>query len=462
MVIMPCALAQNKHLLFGFHDIPQSVLINPSTTLENNWYVGFPLLSHIHANIGSSGASAFDLFADDGRDFSTKLRSVIFRLEANDFYTASQQLEIFSGGFSYGNGIEKDKYLSFGMYLDTDVIAYHPKDYAILAFEGNGNNIGRVFDLGDFNVSGEVVSVFHVGASKKVNNKLTIGARGKIYSSVFNVNSTKNRGSFITQQGEDNLLKHTFNLDLSVRTSGIKSLLGDDNSDVSNDIKALRKRILLGGNLGLGLDFGITYEVSDRLVFEASIQDFGFISHTKDIETYQVKGNYTFEGINPIFPEAADGQTADDYWDEVADNFEDLFELDTTQTKYTTMRPLKLNTALRYAFGEKQSKDCNCLVDDIGYQNEVGAQLYAINRLKVPQLALTAYYYRRIFNGFRVKATYTIDSFSFTNVGFGVSTHLGPVNFYVLADNLLAYQNLAKSQSASLQFGLNLVFGRGQ
>ena len=60
------SFAQNKQLLFGFNDIPQSVMINPSTTLDNNWFVGFPLLSHIHANVGSSGMSAYDLFADDG------------------------------------------------------------------------------------------------------------------------------------------------------------------------------------------------------------------------------------------------------------------------------------------------------------------------------------------------------------------------------------------------------------
>ncbi len=452
--------AQNKQLLFGFNDIPQSVLINPSTTLDNKWYVGFPLLSHIHSNAGSSGVSAYDLFADDGRDFNSKLRDVIFSLEENDFFTLNQQLDIFSGGFSYGKGIEKDNYLSFGMYLETDIIAYHPKDYTILAYEGNANNIGRIFDIGDLNATGEVVSVLHLGTTKKVNDKLTIGARGKIYSSVFNVNSTKNRGSFITQEGDNNFLEHIFDLDLSVQTSGIRSLTEDANSDVSDDIKAIRKRLLLGGNLGLGLDLGLTYQATDQLQFEASLQDFGFIRHTKDIESYSVKGKYTYEGINPIFPEVDDGQTAEEYWNEVADNFEDLFEVDSITAKYTTWRPLKLNAALRYAFGKKVSKDCNCLTKDSGYINAIGAQLYAVNRPKQPQLALTAYYYRRVFKGLRMKVTYTLDSFSYTNIGLGMSTDIGPVNFYLLADNLLDYQNLAKAQSVSLQFGLNLVFGR--
>ena len=462
MLLGFCLQGQNKQLLFGFNDIPQSILINPSTTPDNDWYVGFPLLSHFHAGFGSSGISAFDLFADDGRDFNDKLGQVIFQLDNNDFFMATQQLDIFSGGFAFGKGIEKDRYISFGMYLETDIIAYHPKDYAILAYEGNASNIGRVFDVSDFNVSGEMLSVFHVGITKKMNDKLTIGARGKIYSSIINVNSTENRGSFITQEGQNNLLIHRFNIDFSFNSSGIASLTEDDNSDISNDIRALRQRLLFGGNLGLGLDFGFTYQPSEQWTIEGSILDMGFVRHSKDLENYKVSGSYVFEGINPIFPEVPDGQTAEDYWNEIADNFEELFEIDSTATKYTTWRPTKLNAALRYSFGKKISKDCNCYAPDGGYQNAVGAQLFAINRPKAPQIALTAFYYRRLFEGLQFKATYTMDSFSLTNIGLGVSTDIGPVNLYFLVDNVLEYQNLAKSQSVSLQFGLNLVFGKGQ
>ncbi|WP_299361240.1 DUF5723 family protein [Winogradskyella sp.] len=462
MLTVKHLFSQNKQLLFGFNDIPQSVLINPSTTLDNDWFVGVPLLSHFHFNFGSSGISTFDLFADDGRDFNDKLQSVIFQLDRSDFFTATQQLDIFSGGFAFGRGIEKDRYLSFGMYLETDVIAYHPKDYAILAYEGNATNIGRVFDVSDFNLSGEMVSVFHVGLTKKVNDKFTIGARGKIYSSVFNINSTNNRGSFLTQEGQNNLLIHTFNLDFTYNTSGIRSLAEDDNSEVSDDIRTLRRRLLFGGNLGLGLDFGFTYFPTDQWTIEASLLDVGFIRHSKDLDNYAVNGSYVYEGINPLFPEVPNGQTAEDYWNEVADNFEELFEIDTTATKYTTWRPTKFNAAVRYSFGERISKDCNCLAEDSGYLNAVGAQLFAVRRPRAPQLALTAFYYRRLFEGLQFKATYTIDSFSFTNVGLGISADLGPLNLYVLADNVLEYQNLARSQSNSIQFGLNLVFGSGQ
>jgi hypothetical protein len=57
-----------------------------------------------------------------------------------------------------------------------------------------------------------------------------------------------------------------------------------------------------------------------------------------------------------------------------------------------------------------------------------------------------------------MKATYTLDSFSYTNLGLGMSTKVGPVNFYVLADNLLSYADISKANSLSFQLGLNVVF----
>ncbi|MEO9893526.1 DUF5723 family protein, partial [Aurantibacter sp.] len=56
-----------------------------------------------------------------------------------------------------------------------------------------------------------------------------------------------------------------------------------------------------------------------------------------------------------------------------------------------------------------------------------------------------------------LKTSYTVDKFSFTNIGLGLNLQAGPVNFYVLADNLLGYQNLASSHYQSFQIGLNII-----
>ncbi len=451
------SFSQNKQILYGFSEIPQALLQNPGGKISNDWYFGIPLLSHIHVNGGASGISVYDLFAKDGVDFNVKLQNAVNKMKSTDFFTFNQQLEIFSAGFAMGPSYEKKEYLSFGLYQETDFIAYFPKDIAVLALEGNANNINRRFNLNHVNVNAEVISVLHVGYNKKVNSSFTYGVRGKIYSNIINLNSTNNKGVFVTIPGENNFYNHIFNLDLELRTSGLNSITEED-SDFSG--KDLVKRTLLGGNLGLGFDIGFTYNLTKQWSLDASLLDVGFVRHSKDIKNYVVDDVYSFEGINPLFPETDTGQTAEDYWNEVGEDFEDLFELDSTATKYTTWRPVKLNASLNYSFGKKQSEDCNCLKEDNGYLNAVGMQLYAINRPKQPQLALTAYYYRRLFNNLRVKATYTIDSYSFNNVGLGISTHLGGFNFYVMADNFLQYKNIYDAQSVSLQLGFNYIFNK--
>lgn len=461
IIFITCfSFAQNKQILYGFSEIPQSLLQNPGGQVTNNWYFGIPLLSHIHVQAGSSGVSFFDVFADNGIDFNVKFKSALDDLKPVDFFTVNQQIELFSGGFAFGSSFNKNQYISFGLYQEFDFISYYPKDYVNLIYEGNQNNINRVFDASDFNLSAELISVWHIGYNKKVNDHFTFGIRGKIYSSIINANSTNNKGSFITRTGNDNFFNHIFNLDLELQTSGLSSLISNDNANLQNDIKELQNRILLGGNLGLGFDIGFTKKITDQWTLDASLLDLGFISHNKDIQNYKVEGNYVFEGIDPLFFDAAEGETANDLWSAAEDGFEDLFKVDSTTTKYTTWRPAKLNASLNYAFGKKKQKVCDCLNDENGYLNAVGLQLYAIARPKQPQLALTTYYYRKLFNGLSAKATYTIDSYTFKNIGLGVYANIGHVNFYVMADNFLDYQNIYNAQSLSLQLGFNYIFNK--
>ncbi len=455
--------SQNKQLLYGFSEIPQALLLNPGGQVENKGYFGVPLLSHIHVNANATGSTIYDVFATDGIDFNAKLEAAVYSMESSDFYSANQQLELFSGGFAFGDRFKKDKYISFGMYQEFDFISYFPKDYAILGFEGNQDNIGRYFNLGHLRVKSDVVSVFHVGFNKKVNKKFTYGLRGKLYSSLVNVNSVNNQGYFVTTLGQDNYYNHIFNLDLQLQTSGIAPYLDNEN-EVSDDqvIKDMRKRLLFGGNLGLGIDLGFTYNLNEQWTVDASLLDVGFINHTKDIENYTLSGVYSFEGFEAIFDEAEEGQTAQEYWDDVKEDFEDLFEIDTTTTKFVTWRPVKLNASINYAFEKEHDNECNCIEDNGGYKSEVGLQLYAIKRPKQPELALAAYYYRKLFKGLRAKATYTIDSYSAYNIGLGLSAHIGPVNFYVMADNFLQYSNLYNAQSLSLQLGFNYIFNKNE
>ncbi|MFV5688269.1 DUF5723 family protein [Flavobacterium sp. ZT3R25] len=441
-------ISQNKQILYNFTSVPQSLITNPGSDVKYKWYFGIPLLSGISANIGSSGFSTYDLFANDGVDFNVKLRNVVFSTTRRDKVTINEQIELFNGGFQIGDWQDK-AYISFGLYHEFDFLSYMPKDLAILALDGNRDYLGKVFDLGDLNVKAEMVSVLHIGYHKNINENLIVGVRGKIYSSAFNVTSTKNAGYIYTIPSNEGVYEQVISSDLQLNTAGISKYIDENYS--GDAVKDISKKAFFGGDLGLGFDAGLTYYPKKNIQFTASIVDVGFIKHTKDVESFTLKGYYKYDGITPKF---TNGGSAGNVYQE----FKDAIPLDTLYTKYTSWRPAKFNSSIQYSFDDSRSEDCNCSSTDSGYRNAVGAQLFVMSTPRTPFMAFTTYYRRNILDNLQMKATYTLDSYSYKNIGLGLSAQLGKLNLYVLADNLLEYHDLSKANSLSFQFGLNVIF----
>lgn len=452
--------AQNKQLLYDFTEIPQSLMINPGAQTDFKWYAGFPGLSGISFQAGSSGVSVNDIFADDGLDINDKFRDRIIRgMDRRDELSGTYQLELLNVGF---RSKDPDKFYSFGIYNEGDGIGYWFQDYALLGFEGNADMLNKRYNLGDLKTRGEIVNVFHFGVNKRINDKLTGGVRAKIYSGIVDFNSTRNKGHFVTTEGQNNLLASTLVADMRMRTSGMNAVW--DAQDEGNLAGTILKRGFFGGDLGLGFDVGFSYDLNEQTVFTASLLDVGFIYHANDIRTYTLKGSATVEGIEILPQDLLDPN--DDFWQELVDEVEALIPFEINEKSYMTFRPTKLYSSLRYNFGEpvQSREDCDCGITPSSrnrnrakYVNGLGGQLYMINRPRGPQMALSAFYQRRFGNFMAVKTTYTVDKFSKTNISLGLSLQAGPVNLYLMGDNLLAYRNLAASRYASFQLGINII-----
>ena len=463
--------AQNKQLLYDFYEIPQSLMLNPGVKTPYKWHTGVPLVSGFSVQAATSGITVNDLFANDGIDFNTKFRErVINGMSKNDEFGGSGTIELFNVGFRRRN--DPRDYVSFGMYGEGFIAQYWPEDLAFLAFEGNANNLNRRFSLNHIASQGEAVNVFHLGINRKLNDKWTIGARAKVYSSVFEFKSANNDGYFVTTQGENNILRNTLVADVTMRTSGIQEILDvldeDSNTTQADLANLLLKRSLLGGNLGLGFDVGFTHTFRRNSYITASLLDVGFIYHSNAIKNYTLKGAAANEGVEIVLPEDLTNFNTE-IWQELIDDIEEQVPFDDNEDPYITLRPIKLNASFRYNFGERGPKKENCecstkvvsRVENIDYVNAAGAHLFMMNRARGPQAALTAFYQRRLGNILALKTTYTIDKYTFSNVGFGLNLQAGPLNFYLLADNLLGYANIPNSSYASLQFGFNIISWNG-
>jgi len=438
--------AQNKQILFGFEEIPQNLMNNPSATIDQKAHFSVPMLSGIYINAGLTGFNMSNLVINDGLDVNEKLSKLLNNTSRKDYYTVNQQLEVFNIGFRLNN-VKKD-YLSFGFYEEFDGILYHPKDLVTLAYEGN-QDLSKTFNLNDVSFKAELLGVLHVGINRKINKKITLGLRVKMYSSVFNATSRINSGVFSTNLGDNNIYQHRLsNMNMEMKTSGIVNANGELVAD-----EKVYKQFLLSGNMGLGLDFGIDYKVNKKVKIKASLSDLGFIRHVKNTAVYKVKGNYIFDGLNLLFPE---GDVVE-YWSNLEDDIDEKIKTEVLSSKYTSLRSLKFNSSIGYKFGKSKSNNCLRSEVDNPLSNEVGIQLFSIFRPRQPQFATSLYYYRRFSKHLQAKVTYTVSDFSATNVGAGFSTQMGAFNLYIMADNLIGFTDLSKSNQQSFQLGMNLI-----
>ncbi|TXD54291.1 MULTISPECIES: DUF5723 family protein [unclassified Polaribacter] len=436
--------SQNKQVLYNFAGLPQTLLLNPGSEINYNFHVGIPLFSGISAEIGSSGFSLANLFADDGININDKIETILKRLTTQDYGKLYAQVEVLNAGFR----VDHRTYLSFGFYTEIDAFGYYPKDVFTLLNEGNSGYLNNNFLFSQIVYKLDVLGVLHFGASHQFTEKLTLGARFKVYSSAVNMRSKNNTGSFVTVAGRENAYKHIFS-DINIISNSSGLIRNDEFLNSAGDYL---QNVFLGGNLGIGFDLGITYRINENLEFSGSILDIGFIHHTKDISNITAKGSFAYEGIQFQF------DNNQNYINDIEARFKRELVIAENERSYVSLRPIKMNAALMYRFGDKITRKFDNYFTKDFYTDAAGVQLHTVFRPLRPQVALTAFYQKSLTNNLQTKVTYTVDDFSVSNIGAGISAQFKNVNLYGLVDNILSYRDLSKANNISLQLGINLIF----
>lgn len=450
ILLMLCTVvltSQNKQILYGFDNIPQTLLLNPGAKTNYKYHLGVPLLSGISVQANMSGFTIADLFRNDNVDFNTKLDNVLNQLDNNDYIALNTQVEIINAGYQMNN---KD-YLSVGFYTEVDAFSTIPRDFLELLRDGNAPNLNRSFLFSRFSTKADVLGVLHAGVSRKINERFTAGVRLKIYSGSLNVLTNDNQGSFTTRLGTNGIYEHTLSgLDLAGYSSGF---YGSDN-EFDIEVSDVLSKTFLGPNLGLGIDIGFTYQMDEQTEFSASLLDIGFINYSDQLRNGTVTGDYVFSGIEFQY----DGSNPN-YWQDLNDDISASVPRSENKESYSVMRPMKFNAALHHYFGKsRREESCSDISYHSYYDNAVGAQLYSVIRPIGPQFAFTGFYQRKFSEKLSSRVTYTVDDFSYTNFGIGISAHIWKVNLYGAVDNIFNLSDIADANSASVQFGINILF----
>ena len=445
-LIATVSLKSQQKLAFSFAESPQTLLLNPGAETNFRSHYGIPMLSNFSFDLGITGFTLNDLFSNDSRAFKTRFEAVLNKINSTDYVSFNTQVEVLNVGFR----LDKKTYLSFGFYEELDFISYMPKDFIELFYYGNQPFLNRSFSLSQVSMKGDFLGVLHAGISKKINEKLNVGARVKIYSSSINIESLNNSGTYTSSTSNENIIRQSLNnLNGQIRTSGIV----DSDDEFIDSPGEYFSKTFLGSNMGLGLDFGLTYHFTSQLEFTASLLDIGFIRHSKNTKNFNIDGNYVLDGLNFEY----DASSLSNYWQQVEQDFRDKVITEETQEGYTSWRPMKINAALKYSFGEKRGKSCYSKTHKQYYYNAIGFQIHNIMRPIKPQFSFTSFYEASLSKKIHTKFTHTINDYSSIIFGAATSLQLGKLSVFGGLDNLLGVADVSSGNSVAFNFGFNIV-----
>ena len=470
ILFSPLLMGQNMQLLYDFDRLPQGLLLNPGSEVDYRMHIGVPLLSNAYAQFGASNRDiTYNKILRDADGFDEVLSNIYGQdLSDGDIFVVNQQIEVFSGGFRLA---DPRYYLSFGMYQHFSGFTSYPSDLADIYFTGNDRDrngvpeTNEIYSIRNMNTIGELVGVFHAGINMKVNERLSLGGRLKILSGSIGFDTRENSGNYYMNLSPfpgTPYLHHYENTNVRINSSGLLDPV-DLSSDVGDRDEIISSLFFMGGNLGLSLDVGFTYDLAEQWTLTGSLLDLGMIHFTKKLATIELQDDVI--GTVDYFNPPAGGEF--DYWRDLY--FGQLIPMVTSANEYDQLRAPKLNASLRYNTTrtgrgkEKTSsafRNVSCDFQDVYYDMEssAGIQLYTEYRPQTVLWAVTGFYSREFIRGLKAKFTYTADLFSYYNIGLGISARINSFNLFVAADNLLALPTFGDSNYQPFQLGMNVIF----
>jgi hypothetical protein len=359
--------------------------------------------------------------------------------------------QLFGLGFSAGKS-----YIFFDVNLRVAGNAVIPGDLIKLALKGNTAFTGSKIDLSSLRSDIKIYHEIGLGFSRNFTERLRLGVKAKALFGELAA-SLDNRSLGISI---DENYAHTLDADLTYNFS-VPHLTSDaDNKFLPNinfDDSAMSMQYVTGtGNMGLGLDLGMTYDLGKRLSLSAAITDLGFIKWKRDVTNQTIEGQYKFTGLD-ITDVLNGDKTFDEAGQAIADSLDNNFKSINTDKSFTTFLPFGITAGASYGLTK------NISLGVLSYSRFVGKQMKQ-------NLTLSANI--NLGNALSTTVSYTASNHRYDNIGAGLSFRLGWIQIYAVTDRIpLSFNKIISDNGKStimvpsswnsidFRLGMNLVFG---
>jgi len=415
--------SQKNFTMYHLSGTSQANYLNPGFKQKNRLYISLPIgmqsISAVH-----TGFRLSDLIQTRPQDDSLNLtpRLAIAKMSPTNYVNLEMSNELFGFGFKL-----KKSYFSFNVTNRFQTRITYPKDLFKFVIEGNGGDLlGKRASFDGLGVDLMSYIEYGIGYNRDVNDKLTVGARVKALSGIANIQTKKSQLGITTNATSFDL---TIDGAMQANTSNLDTAAMNNPNQIMSSLFNFK-------NSGLAVDLGATYQLLPKLQLNASLLDLGYIKWNSNVTNYVTNDvNFTFKGID-----LNDSLSSK----HLTDTLTQVFSQKQTHSSYSTA----LHT--KFYLGGKYDLTKSLYASALMY-NEIVAKRYSAGL----SLGINA----KLKNWLNVSLNYSTYARSYNNFGFGINLKGGPLQFYVMTDNMMAIINPEKAKHVQVSFGLNIVVG---
>lgn len=423
--------AQQDLTLYELRSVPQANQVNVSRTPYANGYVLLPGLSGIYGTFYNEGFNVRDMSSFDGDSTYIDMEKGLSRMKDLNDIGVDFRTVLFGFGFRTGAS-----YITFNVEEKISARLTYPKSLFELVWLGNAHpqNLDNRVALDGFGLDYMQYTEMSLGWAKDLNEKISFGLRAKYLSGHANFKTTNSKLGFTTSSDAYSL---ALDGQFAYQSAGAMGLLLDSAKDFNEGLTAA-----ITGNHGGAIDLGFTYRHNHRISLSAAVNDIGMINWQTGVQngtSDSVGVNYEGIEVNKwaeeIISPSGIFATFDTLYQDI--NFEE------NNDAYTTWLPTKIYLGANYRLFQKTD------VSLLSYNEFYNGKLKSSLRVGATQ---------RVRNWLMASINYSVYGRSFGNIGVGLSANAGPVQLYMVTDNVLSYMFPLSSKNFHLRAGINLTF----
>ncbi len=426
--------AQQEISLWQAPELWHANALNPAfVPASHRLMIGLPGLGIDAAHSGDIRFN--DLIRRDGDQRILDLGRLLDRLEPQNDLTAAQRVETLTFGWRQGDWV-----WHAGHTVRLDARLTYPKNIAELLWRGNAPFIGQTLEVAPA-LNAAAWQEWSIGSTRTF-ARGSIGARVKWLSGIASLaTSTERRSASVFTDPDIYQLSLTTNYGFhsaatiaDIDTAGLGFQVVRD---------ALAEK-LFSGNNGVAFDLGATWKLGSRVQISAAALDLGGRINWKadaGARYFESQGTYRYEGVKFPGADIIDGTAKLDFETQL-DTLNDIFNFSNKPQDFKTTVPARFYVGGTFDISQKWQAGVT-----VFHQNGQTADATAVG--------VTARW--SPVKWATLGAQYVVNDRSADNAGFQLILRPGPVQFYVMSDNLVSSARFYDASQINFRVGMSVL-----